>query len=238
MPEGLPGAPAQVAAALGRGVVGYWRFDETAGSTVARDRSGLGNDCTLHDPKGAAPAWTDGVVGGALNLDGRGWVSCNQVQSWAALSNELTIATWVKRSAGHPGLRAIVSRQKGMDSADYFLFGLSGDVLVFASSAWNTRIKDRIGGYDRWTHLAVTRAADGTVVLYVDGAELRREQRPSAGSITGGPNALVIGGGVNVPDPDRPTELFDGALDELVIYGRALAGDEIAALASGAEPKI
>jgi hypothetical protein len=43
---------------------------------------------------------------------------------------------------------------------------------------------------------------------------------------------------VNGPDPAAVRELFQGALDELVIYDRALAPDEIRALASGAQPRL
>ena len=51
-------------------------------------------------------------------------------------------------------------------------------------------------------------------------------------------DATAVGTGVNVPDPNRPTELFEGSLDELLIYGRALRREEIAGLASGAEPRL
>jgi RNA polymerase sigma factor (sigma-70 family) len=231
-------APApQVAASLARGVIGYWRFDET-GATVAHDRSGQGNDCTLRTRAAAASYWTDGVNGGALNLDGRGWLACTRVDSWAALSSEITVAGWVKRPAGHPGLRALVSRQQGDDSADYFMLGFSGDLLVFASNVWNVRVRAVVPRYDRWVHVAATRSADGVAVLYVDGVEATRVARAPGRSIAGGPNSLLIGAGLNVPDPDAPTELLEGAMDDLLIYKRALAAEEIAALAAGAEPKI
>jgi RNA polymerase sigma-70 factor (ECF subfamily) len=226
---------AKVAAGLGRGLVGYWRFDDA--TATARDHSGLGNDCVLHEPHTQA-RWTDGVVGGAVALDGRGWLACSRADAWATLSSELTVAGWAKRSPGHPGLRALVSRQQGRDSADYFLFGFNGDNLIFSSSPWGVRLRHAIpDSYDRWVHVAVTRAADGAAVLYVDGQEVERRLLPGPGTIAGGPNELLIGGGLNVPDPERPTELYEGGLDELVVYRRALAGEEIAALASGAEPR-
>jgi RNA polymerase sigma factor (sigma-70 family) len=235
-PAHRPASP-QVAAGLARGLLAYWRFDEQAGSKVARDRSGLGNDCVVRGRSGS-PHGNDGVMGSAISLDGRDWLACGRVDTWGALSTELTIAGWVKRSSGHQGLRALVSRQQGNDSADYFLFGFNADLLVFSSSVWEVRIRQRVPIYDRWIHVATTRAADGTAVLYVDGAEVGRTAGTRDTSIAGGPNAVLIGGGVNVPDPERPTELFNGSMDELLIYRRALTGEEIGALAGGAEPKI
>jgi RNA polymerase sigma factor (sigma-70 family) len=236
MPARHPATP-QLAAALAQDVVAYWRFDEAADSAVARDHSRAGNDCELHEVKPTG-AWTEGVSGQAVRLDAHGWLTCPRAQSWAGLSTDLTIAGWAKRSAGHQGLRALVSRQQGHDNKDYFLFGFSGDLLVFASNAWDVRVKHPVPTYDRWTHVAITRAADGTAVLYVDGAEVSRTVGAPGGSIAGGSNAVLIGGGVNVPDPEMPTELFAGAIDELLIYRRALGAEEIAALAGGTEPRI
>jgi hypothetical protein len=219
-------------------VIAYWRFDESGAASVAHDRSGQGNDCTLRARDAAANHWTDGVNGGALALDGRGWLACSRADSWAALSSEVTVAAWVKRPAGHPGLRAVVSRQQGDDSADYFMMGFSGDLLVFASSVWNVRARAVVPRYDHWIHVAATRAADGVAILYVDGVEASRVAREPSGSIAGGPNSLLIGAGLNVPNPEAPTEVLEGAIDDLLIYKRALGSEEIAALAAGAEPQI
>jgi hypothetical protein len=236
-PARRPVSP-EAAVSLSRGLIAYWRFDEAGTSKVARDRSGQGNDCVLRE-RDPSSHWTEGMAGGAVTLDGRGWLACSRVDSWASLSKELSISGWVKRSSGHPGLRALVSRQQGDDSADYFVFGFNERYLIFSSSVWGARLRLPVAAtYDRWTHVAATRAADGTLILYADGAEVGRTAGDPATSISGGPNALLIGGGLNVPDPDRPTELFDGSIDELLIYRRALAPDEVGALAAGAEPRL
>jgi hypothetical protein len=53
-------------------------------------------------------------------------------------------------------------------------------------------------------------------------------------SVSGGDNPLVIGGSFN--GGADANQRFQGAIDELVLYQRALAADEIAALAAGAQP--
>src|SRR3989338_1965645 len=58
----LLGSPAQ---AQTSGLVGYWTFDEGAGTT-ANDSSGNNNTGTLTN----GPTWTTGKIGQALNFDG------------------------------------------------------------------------------------------------------------------------------------------------------------------------
>ena len=48
-------------------LVGYWKFDETSGTT-AQDASGNGQDGTLNGD----PQWAAGMLGGALEFDGDG----------------------------------------------------------------------------------------------------------------------------------------------------------------------
>ena len=50
-------------------LVGYWNFDEGAG-TVAVDSSGYGNDGTLNGD----PQWVPGQLGSALDFDGSNFV--------------------------------------------------------------------------------------------------------------------------------------------------------------------
>jgi RNA polymerase sigma factor (sigma-70 family) len=234
---GKPASP-QLAAALGRDLVGYWRFDEPSDSAVVHDRSGRGNDCPVAQID-LADHHTEGVLGGALALDGGTWVTCARPESWAALSTEISIAGWVKRPRADKGLRALVSRQQGRDNRDFFILGMAGERVVFASTPWDVKVVHELtGDLNRWVHIAATRADDGTAIIYVDGREASRVIKPRATSIEGGDNALIIGGGVNVPDPNRPTELLEGAVDELMLYGRALTPEEVAALASGAEPRV
>jgi hypothetical protein len=143
----------------------------------------------------------------------------------------------VKKSAGAPhGLHTLVSRQKGNDREDYFLLGFGGSNVVFASSVWGVRLTHPFPAVDRWVHVAATRSGDGVARLFVNGEEVARSMSKPLASIRGGRNDLIIGGGVNVPDPGRPTELLEASIDEIAVYDRALAADEIGALAAGTQP--
>src|SRR5439155_20156723 len=104
---------------LGHGLIGYWRFDEAAGSAVAHDRSGHGNDCLLRKLEPAS-AWPEGQIGGATSLNGEGWLECPRIEALARLHTEMTIAAWVKRTGKSMGVRALVTRQAGSDELDLF----------------------------------------------------------------------------------------------------------------------
>jgi hypothetical protein len=91
---------------------------------------------------------------------------------------------------------------------------------------------------DRWFHLAAVHRDDGGTRLYLDGLEIGKSTWSRRVLLGGGDTPLMIGGGINSPNPEDVTELFEGALDELVLYERALSVDEIAALAARKQPPV
>ena len=224
-------------AALAKGLVGYWRFDDSRGSVAARDLSGEGNDCVMRrlDPE---TAWGDGTLGGALSLRGRGWLECPVTGALAGLEQELTIAAWVTRGTVVPHYHALVARQKDAGRQDEFMFGFADGGLVFASHVWSGKvIRPLPEALGQWFHIAVTRSEDGTVILFVGGVEIGRGHTRRA-ALDGGGNPLVIGAAVNGWDPARTQAHFDGAVDELVIYDRALAPHDIESLAARHQPAL
>jgi RNA polymerase sigma factor (sigma-70 family) len=226
---------AAMAGGLRQGLLGYWRLDDGFGSQVARDSSGNGNHCELRNLDPMAD-WTDGPLTGALNLNGRGWLECARFGSWSQMSSEVSVAAWVKKPTATAGMHTLVSRQRGNDSQDYFLLGFGNSNLVFSSNVWGVRVVHPFPIGDHWVHVAGTHSADGTARLYINGEEVARSVSKRTTVITGGTNGMFLGAGLNVPDPRRPTEVLEAAVDEVAVYGRALPQNEIAALASGAQP--
>jgi RNA polymerase sigma-70 factor (ECF subfamily) len=225
-----------IVAGLSRGLLAFWRFDDAFGSNVARDHSGNGNDCKLRnlDP---STQWTDGMHGGALALDGRGFLKCPQIEAWTRITSEVTMAAWVRRTVPQKGVHGLTSRQMGDDSKEYLLFGFASDRLIFNSHMWGVQLLQPLPNiYGRWAHVAATRSSDGVAKLFLDGQELKRKTVPSGSSVGEGANVMVIGAGVNVPDDNHPTEQLQAAIDDVVIYERALSDTEIGALAAGAQP--
>jgi hypothetical protein len=219
---------------LGRGLVGYWRFEEGPGSAIAHDSSGNGNDCLLRklDPK---TDWTDGPVGGAINFNGTGWLECPHPTGVARLAKAMSISVWIKRTGSKNHVRALVTRQYETGTLDRFHFGFSDDEVVLRSRQGKSTYASFPALRGTWLHVAATRSETGMARIYIDGEEVRHKKTDQL-ELGGGTNALIIGGGVNGPDQSDVKEHLEGVMDELVIYDRALAPDEVAALAAGAQP--
>jgi hypothetical protein len=228
----LPAAATGVTQSLNQGLVGYWRFDDGAGSPVARDRSGHGTNCRLN---GMSPrsSWSDGPLGGALTFGGLGWLNCPQPQIAAGTSN-LTVALWVKRTEHQPGYHVLVTRQIGDSNLDYFYVGFRGDDILLASHAWGGKLAYRAPPVGRWFHLGMVHAR-GEVVLFLDGVAVMRRPATDEQSMTGD-TALTVGGGVNGADKTDARQRFIGAVDELAVFDRALSAAEMTALAAGTQP--
>jgi hypothetical protein len=223
---------------LGRGLIGYWRFDDGAGSSWARDWSGNGNDCRLRqlDP---ALAWSEGRLGGGITLTGQGWLECPHIDAVAGLNAQMTLSLWVRRAPSNDKVHALVSRQHGDGTLDAFHLGFRNDELALRSQVKGgpafTAFPHAAG---QWHHIAATVDTDGFARLYIDGELARKKQKAGRPSLGGGNNPLIIGGGINGPDWNDVQERFAGAIDELSVYDRPLRPEEIRSLAQGTQPPL
>jgi RNA polymerase sigma-70 factor, ECF subfamily len=233
LPPATDAEPA-ASADLRRGLIGYWRFDDGYGSSAARDGSGHGTDCQL---RGLDPTadWVDGRMGGALNLTGRGWLECPDPRF--GRGPDLTVAAWVKRPDGQRGMRVLATRQLGAGARDHFFFGVVGDELAISSHVWNGPLRHAWPtGDERWVHVAAVHR-DGNVRLFIDGVQVAERASYRGRTVdTGAP--LIIGAGVNGPDPAVTTQHLRAAVDELLVYDRPLSNGEVAALAGGIQPRV
>ena len=174
---------------LAREVTGHWRFDDGPGSFRAHDSSPLANHCLIRnlDPD---TAWVDGAHGGAVELDGNGWLECPQPELPTGTSPPpLSIAVWTRRKTLKMNVNAaLVSREMGASNEDYFFFGFNTHKLKVTGHAWvghtSSSLPETI---DHWMHVAFTQAADGATRLYVNGLEVARNdvRAPPAPGRTG-----------------------------------------------------
>ena len=179
-------------------LVGYWKFDEGAG-TVAADSSGYGNDGTLNGD----PQWVDGQLGGALDFDGDDSVEIPHSPS-LSITDEITITAWTKMRANASGELAIIS--KGGWSANdlpYELTSIPGGVTCwqFYDDGGRDSCNPLSPPVDEWHHIAGT--YDGQIFkCYIDGVLAdewayagtmpeRRLQLPSDKEAGAGPSSTV-----------------------------------------------
>jgi hypothetical protein len=137
--------------------------------------------------------------------------------------------------SGRGGIRALVNRQLGNGRQDHSFVGLDDHSVETSSHLWHGGISRPLPlEPGRWVHIAVTHD-EAITRLFVARIEIGRK-RTRGVSLGGGTQPLLIGGGANGPDPTEIDELFEGAVDELVVYDRALSEPEVQALAAGARP--
>jgi len=208
--------------------IGYWTLDETNGA-VAHDSSGNGNNGTV-----SGAAWSaSGKINGCLNFNGTN----SYVQIGNQLSNDFSISFWVKttQTGGtgqwYDGAGLLDGDFPGL--ANDFGTALCGGKFAFGVGNPDTTILSSTPISDgAWHHCVATRQqASGAINVYVDG----RWQQTGVGN-TNSLNAsahlffgaIASGGGY-----------FNGSLDDIQIYARALGSNEVTALYwDGASPAI
>ncbi|WP_437728018.1 LamG-like jellyroll fold domain-containing protein [Sorangium sp. So ce861] len=198
---------------------GHWSFDACAGGQVA-DQGATPHHAQLHGTASCGDGrYNDGAV-----FDGAPDSRVEVSSASAFAAPRFTVAAWVKPSG--PG--AIVNRWWSPD-----LWGLwfLGDRFMFAvtfpGGQWGNSISvtaPAVAG--RWAH--VTGSYDGTrIALYVDG-ELAA-WKPASGTPQASSRPIVIG---NHPSWDG----FEGSIDEVLFYDRALSAGEVSAVANSPPP--
>jgi RHS repeat-associated protein len=198
------------------GLVAAYDFEEGSGSTAA-DISGNGNLGTL-----SGAAWTSGKNGGALSYDG---VDDRVVVPDSAsldLTDGMTLMAWVKPDA-LDGWETVVLKEHEVEGLSYGLVAADGADAPPAGYAPMGGIAESIVGssllpLDQWSHIAVT-FDEMAFRLFVDGFATSR-QAPT-GEMVAGTAPLSIGGEA------AAEEWFDGVIDEVRIYDRALSKSEV-----------
>jgi len=208
------------------GLVAYWKVDENSG-TRAEDFAGS-HDGTLVN----GPAWrpNGGKIGGALDFDGvDDYVAIGKIDVEGGTG--LTLALWFKADDfGASYARFIAKVTETQDH--YWLLSTSDDgtVLRFNLKAGDstTVLKTSTGQIqtERWYHIAAT--YDGNRMrIYKNGVEVAGINK--SGSVNTNPNVLAVIG--NQP-PAAGSWPFDGLIDDVRIYNRALSSTEIATIAN------
>lgn len=218
---------------LNAGLAGAWHLDETGG-TVARDSSGAGNDATVV----GGVAWKPGRVGGALDLGVPG-IRATVRDPMGRLdvgTGDFSLSVWINtRQVPRPGqwpdvLIKVANADTPQATGYELVFSPDGPFYCQLWPGSSTPFDVRTSGLNdgRWHHV-VCREAGGMLSLHVDGRPVVVRSHPRVRASSDVP--LRLGGGRFNAAGD-----FDGLIDELRIYTRALTDAEITALAGGAAP--
>jgi hypothetical protein len=211
-----------------RGLVGHWTFDGPGGPGV-RDESGMENHGSVIG--NARPV--EGKWGKALEFDGTASVEVPHRPSLNPGALPWTVAAWIRRESDSPNRGMVVYKDDGNFHSYYFLqAGLYPHFEVSTGSS-SVRVEAKIKIADgKWHHLAGVRVSPTVAQLYVDGVLAESASIPPPPSplvTTTGP--FRIGDG-NPAFRIASLNPFQGAIDDVRIYDRALTPEEIARLYS------
>jgi subtilisin family serine protease len=220
---------------LSEGLVGYWNLNEGSGA-VAADTTGNGNNGAI-----GGPVWTAGRFGGALSFDGSNdYVDLGTGASLNSMTTRMTLCTWVKTSKIGT---ALIAKQTNGTTFDYCTDIIGGPKIDFNGGAWGrveTGVMNQVVD-NNWHHLAwvvdsTLATAGDRMKIYFDGsrvtdislysAPVQNSSLPMHSDIKTalGVRGLAAGGDI----------WYQGLMDDVRIYSRALSGAEVAELASSA----
>ncbi|MDX2132659.1 MAG: LamG domain-containing protein [Planctomycetota bacterium] len=209
--------------------INWWTFDEV-GSSVALDSAGTAPGALA----GASAMIAGGVAGGALDVRSGGWANMGDVLPLTGTNFSMSV--WIQTTVADGTSTAIVTRHNtgtfnghmmrlNQDGAGY---GLPGRASYYQSnSPAQTAVGTSTVTDGAWHHLLATYDISGNLSLYVDGL---LEASIGSTPILGNDAPFVVGGAFFTPS-GAIVNTFNGLVDDLQVYDRVLAADEIVFLA-------
>ncbi len=232
------------AGSLQDGLVGYWSFDgpdmaDGANNVTAYDRSGQGNDGTLVNTS-TSTVRVIGKIGQALDFDGgNDFVNAG---SNGSIDNVFTgggtVSTWINpKGWGGNNFGRIVDKASNVSGSNGWVFrvnnsGANLESLVFhhefnsiGNNTWRTPANSL--ALNSWWHVVVVYNKDSDANepnVYINGTaqSLTKTDTTTGTANSDAAEPLTIGN-----HDSTATRGFDGIIDEVRIYNRALEPHEI-----------
>jgi hypothetical protein len=202
-----------------KGLVLYFPFDVASDKSTV-DKGGRCSNGAVHGAK-----WSPkGKVGGCYIFDGKSSYIATLSNDSIVPTTQFSISVWVNNNKAANNFVPIVLKNK--NDSGYGLYAdnnesriccrvfNSGNIVLNFGDA-----KDSLA-CGKWAHVVVTFDSAFAAIIYKDGVEVARET-PSAPA---GKNTAKLY--IGKREDDRVG--FNGMLDELMIFDRALSKDEVA----------
>ena len=208
------------------GTIAYWKLDETSGPTYYDFYDGHDGGCAGDCPDPAAGCINEGQEfdGSSTGID----VPADEDFDWGA-NDSFSIEFWMKADSTNScslGNEVIVGRDDSSTSLHWWVGCRQGGQAQFSlvdtlgNGFW---VRGATVTDGNWHHVVAIRDASANEIrIYVDGTE--EDSRPA--TYTAGfdsPTAALNIGWLNLSHGYH----FDGTVDEVALYDRALSSDEI-----------
>lgn len=210
------------------GLVGWWKLNETIGSTTAADSSGNGNDGSVFitpDPM----TWTTGKIGGSLDFDSgeNEYITIGNPAVLNFGTGDFAVSFWAKRQSNATTNLRPLSKGAGGDNASeagFAFFGADTTMAFIVNDGSGSITSLGCGSglplVGNWNHFVgvVERGAD--MRYYLNGVLCGSTPAP-AGSVSGA-RSFDIARNSSGNDLN-----WDGQIDDVRLYNRALSAEEV-----------
>jgi len=208
-------------------LAGYWKFDETSGTT-AHDSSGNGYHAAAVE---GAPVWDpNGKYGGCLNLNGTYGMSI-PVEAFGNVSEAVSISMWVNYHPNQPDSTTVLF-QAGADVNQEHRFVISvrtewkSDAVDFEtglekhnSETWdNAKLRGRAGLWDHYVFVTDTKKS--FQCIYHNGLPL------GAGGTANAAMSGITKAHIGLAT-DRVHDQQRARIDDVRIYNHGLSAEEV-----------
>ncbi|TAN34010.1 LamG domain-containing protein [Patescibacteria group bacterium] len=213
-------------AAPSRGLVGYWSMDgNDINGTKVYDKSGQQN----HGTSANTPTKVAGKVGGAMNFNGTSdLVTAANQPSLRFGAGNFSLSAWIKTSTGGADSAIIIDKYNADGGQYQFQVQSNGKLHCHTWNAtpgpWasaNTVVTD-----NKWHYVTCAVSANGaTATIYLDGVQDGTNTGTAKNTDSSG--TFLIG-------RDTTTRYFNGSIDDVRVYNRALSAAEVKQLYNAA----
>ncbi|MDD5753803.1 MAG: LamG domain-containing protein [Methylococcales bacterium] len=201
----------------------YYSFEDCA----ATDKSGNNNNGIINGKLSC----TKGMSGKALQFDGSSYIN---VPSSVSLNptNQLTMSAWIRIDGFTNEWSAIIHKgdvqTAGQTNREYALWVQKSTSLLYSTSAGDGNIQNALTSNTitrgKWFHyVGVIDRKSHTMSIYING-KLDTSKADSYSTFNNNDFDLRIG---STAETDASFSPFNGALDEIRFYNRALSASEV-----------
>ena len=210
--------------AVPEGLVGYWKLDQNVSGSVPDDSGNGASGILGGGTPGYSPAWTEGgKAGGAYVFDGlNDYISLGSPATFPDGNSSRTLCGWGKANSTAAGYVWIASYgYAGISNAMFIgrvgtaLYGGGYGNDVTVADFWHAGV---------WNHICLT--YDGsTARLYANGVQVASQAK----------SWYLIRDKAYIGKQVNGLQVWNGEIDEVRIYSRALSAAEIRELYSNQE---
>lgn len=182
------------------------------------------------------PISVNGVKGGAISFDGSYYLTQPVYDAIQMGDKDFSIELWMRSSDDDGYLFCIGTHNTtNVEGGTGNWIGLerTGSLMRFSIDdnvkKTDCTLQDASGVFDgNWHHVVcVRKVAEKTTLLYVDGVEVASTSNVATEAINFAATELFFIGGDDEPTAGKENRTFNGDIDELIIYPKALSPEEV-----------